>query len=103
MPDMSDQADSATGGRAPFTGAERATVAQVVRIAAGVLAMVTGLQRLPFKTSGARFRIRLPTGTYSFNAVGAWGDSSGDTLYIPPDKTIAASRRPTSRIGLPPS
>jgi hypothetical protein len=45
-------------------------------------------QRLPFRTSGARFRIRLLVGTYSFNAVSAGGDSSGDTLFIPADKTI---------------
>ena len=45
-------------------------------------------QRLPFRTSGARFRMRLLAGTYSFSAVSAWGDSAGDTLYIPADKTI---------------
>ena len=45
-------------------------------------------QRLPFRASGARFRVRLLAGTYSFNAVSAFGDSSGDTLYIPADKTI---------------
>lgn len=45
-------------------------------------------QRLPFRTSGARFRVRLLAGTYSFNAVSASGDSSGDTLYIPAGKTI---------------
>ncbi len=45
-------------------------------------------QRLPFGTSGASFRMRLLAGTYSFNAVSALGDSSGDTLYIPADKTI---------------
>ncbi len=30
---------------------------------------------------------RLPTGTYSINAVAAWGDSAGDTVYVPADKT----------------
>jgi hypothetical protein len=44
-------------------------------------------QRLPFRTSGARYRMRLLAGTYSINAVSAWGDSAGDTLYIPADKT----------------
>ena len=44
-------------------------------------------QRLPFRTSGARYRMRLPAGTYSINAVLA-GGSAGDTLYIPADKTI---------------
>jgi hypothetical protein len=49
---------------------------------------IVASQRLPFRTSGARFRVRLLAGTYSFNAVSALGDSSGDTLYIPADKTI---------------
>ena len=43
-------------------------------------------RRLPFTTSGARYRIRLPTGTYSINAVTAWGGSAGDTVYVPADQ-----------------
>ena len=43
-------------------------------------------QRLPFTVSGARYRMRLPTGTYSINAA-AGGDSVGDTMYAPADQT----------------
>ena len=43
-------------------------------------------QRLPFRTSGARYRMRLPTGTYSINAATAEA-SAGDTVYVPQDKT----------------
>lgn len=45
-------------------------------------------ERLPFRTSGASFRLRLLAGTYFFNAVSQEGGSSGDTLYIPAGKTI---------------
>lgn len=45
-------------------------------------------QRLPFRTSGARYRMRLPRGTYSLNAVPGSDDSSaGDTVYVPADMT----------------
>lgn len=44
-------------------------------------------QRLPFRTSGARYRMRLPRGTYSINAVSALGGSAGDTVYVPADRT----------------
>jgi hypothetical protein len=43
MPDMGNEPDGAAGGRPPRTWAKRATVAQVVAIAAGVLAMASGL------------------------------------------------------------
>jgi hypothetical protein len=43
MPDMGNEPESAAGGRLPHTGAKWATVAQVVAIAAGVLAMASGL------------------------------------------------------------
>jgi hypothetical protein len=35
----------------------------------------------------ARYRIRLPTGTYSINVVWAWGASAGDTVYVPENQT----------------
>jgi hypothetical protein len=38
--------------------------------------------------SGTRYRMRLLSGTYFINAVTTEGDSSGDTLYIPADKTL---------------
>jgi hypothetical protein len=44
-------------------------------------------RRLPFRATGARYRLRLLAGTYSINVVSAWGDSAGDTLYVPADKT----------------
>jgi hypothetical protein len=50
-------------------------------------AQTVASRRLPFTTSGARYRIRLPTGTYSINAVTAWGGSAGDTVYVPADQT----------------
>jgi hypothetical protein len=43
MPVMGNEPESAAGGRLPLTWAQRATVAQVVAIAAGVLAMASGL------------------------------------------------------------
>jgi hypothetical protein len=43
-------------------------------------------QRLPFRTSGARYRLRLLRGTYFINAVSPGGDSAGDTVYVPADK-----------------
>jgi hypothetical protein len=43
-------------------------------------------QRLPFTTSGARDRMRLPTGTYSIDAA-AGGASAGDTVYVPANQT----------------
>jgi hypothetical protein len=43
MPDRGNEPESAAGGRLPFTWAKWATVAQVVAIAAGVLAMASGL------------------------------------------------------------
>jgi hypothetical protein len=43
-------------------------------------------QRLPFRTSGARYRMRLPAGTYSINAA-ASGGSAGDTVYVPAHRT----------------
>jgi hypothetical protein len=39
-------------------------------------------QRLPLRTSGARYRMRLPRGTYSINA-----GNVGDTVYVPADMT----------------
>jgi hypothetical protein len=65
MPDPGNEPDSAAGGRLPLTWAQ--TVAS---------------QRLPFRTSGPRYRVRLLAGTYSINAVSA-GGSAGDTLYVP--------------------
>jgi hypothetical protein len=45
-------------------------------------------KRLPFRTSGARYRMRLLRGTYSIDAVSGAGDgSAGDTVYVPADKT----------------
>ncbi|MCW2936427.1 MAG: hypothetical protein JWM19_7389, partial [Actinomycetia bacterium] len=44
-------------------------------------------QRLPLRTSGARYRMRLLRGTYSINAVSPEGDSAGDTVYVPADMT----------------
>jgi len=41
-------------------------------------------QRLPFRTSGARYRMRLPRGTYSINVVSEQGAGAGDTVYVPP-------------------
>ena len=43
-------------------------------------------QRLPFTTSGARYRMRLATGTYSIEAA-AGGSSDGDTVYVPANQT----------------
>jgi hypothetical protein len=43
-------------------------------------------QRLPLRTSGARYRMRLLAGTYSINVATAWGES-GDTLYVPANNT----------------
>jgi hypothetical protein len=43
-------------------------------------------QRLPFTTSGARYRMKLPRGTYSLNAVTA-SASAGDTVYVPANET----------------
>jgi hypothetical protein len=39
-------------------------------------------QRLPLRTSGARYRMRLPRGTYSIN-----DGLGGDTVYVPADMT----------------
>ena len=102
----------------PDTGSEpakRATAAQVAAIATGILAMASGLlmwraapdasrvvtvsvqdqagraiaaQRLPFRTSGTRYRMRLLAGSYSINAASAGGDSAGDKLHVPANKTI---------------
>ena len=44
-------------------------------------------QSLPYTTSGARYRMRLPRGTYSINADAPSGDSAGDTVYVPADQT----------------
>jgi hypothetical protein len=44
-------------------------------------------QRLPLRTSGARYRMRLLRGTYFINAVSPEGDSAGDTVYVPADMT----------------
>ncbi len=41
-PDRGSEPESAAGGRLPFTPAKRDTVAQVVAVAAGVLAMASG-------------------------------------------------------------
>ena len=43
MPDVGNEAESAAGGELPFAGVRRATVAQVVAIVAGLLAVVSGL------------------------------------------------------------
>jgi hypothetical protein len=48
---------------------------------------IVASQRLPFRTSGARYRMRLPRGTYSINVVSAQGGSAGDTVYVPADET----------------
>jgi hypothetical protein len=42
-------------------------------------------QRLPFRRSGARYRLRLLRGTYFINVGDSAGD--GDTVYVPADKT----------------
>ena len=44
-------------------------------------------QSLPYTKSGVRYRMRLPRGTYWINAVAPSGDSAGDTVYVPADKT----------------
>ena len=45
-------------------------------------------QRLPIRTSGARYSMRLLAGTYFINAVSATGENSaGDTLDVPAGKT----------------
>jgi hypothetical protein len=43
MPNMGNEPESAAGGRLPLAWAKSATVAQVVAIAAGILAMVSGI------------------------------------------------------------
>jgi hypothetical protein len=46
-------------------------------------------QRLPLRRSGARYRMRLPRGTYSINADSGPGPghgSVGDTVYVPADQ-----------------
>jgi hypothetical protein len=43
MPDIGIEAESSAGGRLPLTWAKSATVAQVVAIPAGVLAMASAL------------------------------------------------------------
>jgi hypothetical protein len=48
---------------------------------------IVASQRLPLRTSGARYRMRLPAGTYSINAVAASGGSAGDTVYVPKGRT----------------
>lgn len=63
---------------------EHAPVATVtVRNGAG---QTLASQRLPFTASGARYRMRLATGTYSINVV-AGGDGAGDTVYVPVNQT----------------
>jgi hypothetical protein len=45
-------------------------------------------QHLAFRMSGARYRMRLPRGTYSISlVVSALGVGAGDTVYVPADKT----------------
>jgi hypothetical protein len=44
-------------------------------------------QRLPLRTSGTRYRMRLLRGTYFINAVSPGGDSAGDTVYVPAGMT----------------
>jgi hypothetical protein len=43
-------------------------------------------QRLPLRTSGARYRMKLLRGTYSINAATALA-GSGDTVYVPAGRT----------------
>ena len=46
-------------------------------------------QRLPLRTSGAHYRMRLLAGTYSINVVSGSGDSSaGNTATVTADETI---------------
>jgi len=47
---------------------------------------IVASQRLPFRTSGARYRIRLLAGTYFINAVSTFGDSSGFTVTVTADE-----------------
>ena len=44
-------------------------------------------QSLRYTTSGARYRMRLPRGTYSINVGAPSGDSAGDTVYVPAGNT----------------
>ncbi|HEY6790497.1 MAG TPA: hypothetical protein VI365_24645 [Trebonia sp.] len=44
-------------------------------------------QRLPLRTSGARYRMRLLRRTYFINAVSPEGASDGDEVYVPADMT----------------
>jgi hypothetical protein len=45
-------------------------------------------QRLPFRTSGSRYRLRLLAGSYTITVATALGSDS-DEWYLPADKTIA--------------
>jgi hypothetical protein len=66
---------------------EKAARARVVTVSVQNQAGQTvASQRLPSRTSGARYRMRLPRGTYSINAATTEG-SDGDTVYVPADKT----------------
>jgi hypothetical protein len=44
-------------------------------------------QRLPLRTSGARYRMRLLRGTYFINAFSSEGANTGNTVYVPADMT----------------
>jgi hypothetical protein len=71
--------DKASGG-APDSSGE---VTVSVQNQAG---QTVASQRLPLRTAGARYRLKLPAGTYSLNATAA-GGSAGDTVYVPAGRT----------------
>ena len=72
MPDVGDEAERAAGGQLAFNGARRATVAQVVVIAAGVLAMASGLlmwRDLAFTTMDGETGV-----SYFPSSITTWGE-----------------------------
>jgi hypothetical protein len=78
-----------TGTVTPCSAAEeKAAGGSEVTVSVQSLAGQTvASQDLPYTMSGARYRMRLPRGTYSINAVAPSGDSEGDTVYVPAGKT----------------
>jgi hypothetical protein len=55
-------------------------------------------QRLPFATSGARYRMTLPAGTYTVTAATTAGASGSDTTYLPAGRAIEVDFKPADDI-----
>jgi hypothetical protein len=78
---------SCTSAEVEASGAAPDTARVVTVSAQNQAGQTVATRRLPLKTGGVRYRMRLPAGTYSLDASAGWGYSDGNTVAVTVDET----------------